>query len=320
MRFGVLPFLYCIALFATTLPEVAFVLRTEPAWNALESWPHRLDWLVEISTPLIVPTLGLLCWLAFFWCCRMSGKRKILSLLPIAWIVCSIVWHFDSFPRSNWGSSSSGQYDAREKLEQISQAIRNYQQEKGHLPPAYTTDANSNPMHSWRVLILPYFEPEFADDFYVSYDFDQPWNAPENQKLFDELGDWFNTYKWKPGLSGNDPESHQTTFKMIVGSQTAYEPSGLGSATLQIEEGMDPFLLIEHTGHPIDWHQPEDLSINDAVEFLSSSDHKTITEHLYEHSFGTYYYGTHVCTMNGNIVDVQSGNEPADLKTFLTQR
>ena len=38
----------------------------------------------------------------------------------------------------------------------------NYESVYHTLPPAYLTDAEGKPMHSWRVLILPYLEQKGA--------------------------------------------------------------------------------------------------------------------------------------------------------------
>ncbi len=43
-------------------------------------------------------------------------------------------------------------------IPQISLALINYESANGHFPPPYTTDDDGNPLHSWRVLILPFLE------------------------------------------------------------------------------------------------------------------------------------------------------------------
>src|SRR4051812_5995401 len=43
-------------------------------------------------------------------------------------------------------------------LKQIAVALQNYSAMYDALPPAYTTDAEGKPLHSWRTLILPYLE------------------------------------------------------------------------------------------------------------------------------------------------------------------
>jgi predicted RNA-binding Zn-ribbon protein involved in translation (DUF1610 family) len=54
---------------------------------------------------------------------------------------------------------------------QILLAIHNYHDTYGQLPPAYIPDADGKPMHSWRVLILPFIEQLHL---YNQYDFSKP--------------------------------------------------------------------------------------------------------------------------------------------------
>ena len=51
----------------------------------------------------------------------------------------------------------------RNKMQQIGIALQKYHDQHGSFPPAYTVDADGNPLHSWRTLILPYFgEPKLS--------------------------------------------------------------------------------------------------------------------------------------------------------------
>jgi hypothetical protein len=63
---------------------------------------------------------------------------------------------------------------------QISMALRIYNDTFGCLPPAYVADASGRPMHSWRVLILPYLNEQ---QLYNDYNFNEPWDGPNNRKL-----------------------------------------------------------------------------------------------------------------------------------------
>ena len=68
----------------------------------------------------------------------------------------------------------------KNNLKQIALALHNYHQANGCFPPAYIADKNGRPMHSWRVLILPYLE---LDHLYKQYNFNEPWDGPNNKKL-----------------------------------------------------------------------------------------------------------------------------------------
>src|SRR4051794_6845264 len=49
-------------------------------------------------------------------------------------------------------------------LKQIGLALQNYHDDYGTLPPAYIADSTGKPIHSWRVLLLPYIEQKLLYD------------------------------------------------------------------------------------------------------------------------------------------------------------
>ena len=49
-------------------------------------------------------------------------------------------------------------HECRDHLHAIGSANARYVKVHGHYPPAYVTDEHGTPMHSWRVLILPYLD------------------------------------------------------------------------------------------------------------------------------------------------------------------
>src|SRR5262245_60656054 len=65
-------------------------------------------------------------------------------------------------------------------LRNISLALCQYHDIHGTFPPAYITDEDGRPMHSWRVLLLPYLDQHSV---YRQYRFDEPWDGPNNSAL-----------------------------------------------------------------------------------------------------------------------------------------
>ena len=63
-------------------------------------------------------------------------------------------------------------------LKQIAAAVLSYHEAYGCFPPACLCDENGKPMHSWRVLILPFMD---RDDVYKKYSFKERWNGPNNR-------------------------------------------------------------------------------------------------------------------------------------------
>src|SRR5262249_42952585 len=68
----------------------------------------------------------------------------------------------------------------KNNLKQIGLAMFNYHDAYGCFPPAYIADADGRPMHSWRVLLLPFLDEAAR---YRKYRFDEPWDGPNNSEL-----------------------------------------------------------------------------------------------------------------------------------------
>ena len=61
------------------------------------------------------------------------------------------------------------------RLREIGEAMAKYQRANGCYPPQYVPDKDGRPMHSSRVLLLPYLG---RDDLFKQYDMTEPWNSP----------------------------------------------------------------------------------------------------------------------------------------------
>jgi len=104
-------------------------------------------------------------------------------------------------------------------------AVANYHETFGSFPPAYVADRDGRPMHSWRVLILPFLE---RHDLYNAYNFAQPWDGPDIRKLADKVG----TDYLRSGLESDQVRT--TSFVAVVGPETAWrgtEPVGYEDLT-----------------------------------------------------------------------------------------
>ncbi|MDZ7618474.1 MAG: DUF1559 domain-containing protein, partial [Patescibacteria group bacterium] len=82
-------------------------------------------------------------------------------------------------------------------------AMHSYHAAYGHLPPAYLADKDGKPLHSWRVLILPYVEEQ---DLYDAR-FDEPWNGPNNIRLAHKMPKLYHC--------PSEPDSDSTTNYVV---------------------------------------------------------------------------------------------------------
>lgn len=102
-------------------------------------------------------------------------------------------------------------------LKQIALALYNYHDAYGCYPPAYVTDSTGKPVHSWRILILPYLEQQ---RLYNSYDFSEPWDGPNNIKLAAQMPRIFAC----DGVTTNG--KGLTSYLAITGEGTAFPGAG----------------------------------------------------------------------------------------------
>ncbi len=136
-------------------------------------------------------------------------------------------------------------------IKQIAIALYLYHDTYGSFPPAYVADATGKPMHSWRVLILPFME---LDSLYKSYNMAEPWDGPNNRKLLDQRPSVYHCPSRNCG-------STLTSYAMIVGPGTAFP--GAGTTKLgDIRDGADRTIMIAEIANvDIAWTEPRDLDV-----------------------------------------------------------
>ena len=143
---------------------------------------------------------------------------------------------------------------SQDNLEAIARAMQSYRYEHLRFPPAYLTDENGKPMHSWRVLLLPHLGQQ---DLYDEYDFSEPWNGPNNRRLMNRMP---NVYTWPRDADGG---SSCTSFVVVVGDDTIFQGSK-SLAFQEIGDGLDTTILVVQFAKPgINWLEPRDLQFDD---------------------------------------------------------
>lgn len=137
-----------------------------------------------------------------------------------------------------------------ENLLAIGKAMLQYHNEHGRFPPAATLDPQGRPMHSWRVLLLPYLGHEAL---FHQYDMSVPWNYPQNQLLAAQMP---AVYHCPDSLN---VASSETSYMVVVAPGGVFH--GAESASLlEIADGpAQTLLVVETTGMAINWLEPRDL-------------------------------------------------------------
>ena len=153
-------------------------------------------------------------------------------------------------------------------LAHIGAALQSYHEVYGSFPPAYLADKNGKPMHSWRVLLLPYLG---YDELYERYDFSEPWDGPKNRALADEVCDIYGSAR---DLHGGGT---LTRFLAVVGPGTAWP----GERSVRREDFADglsqTILLLDCVESDVKWTEPRDLTYSDALACEDTGDTLRIT-------------------------------------------
>ena len=205
----------------------------------------------------------------------------------------------------------SRRVQCQNNLKQLVVSLWSYQEQHGWcFPPAYIADANGKPMHSWRVLILPYLD---GGALYDQYNFNEPWNGPSNSKL----------KRKKISYAFRCPSSNttaNTNYVAVVGSRTAWQ-NGESVKLKDIKDGPEnTILLIEFPGSDIHWMKPRDLSMEEVLRRFNPTSGRGLSPvHVREN--GYFYHDTpviHVAFADGSVRAIPVGVSREELEGLLT--
>ncbi len=146
--------------------------------------------------------------------------------------------------------ADSNRYQSVNNLKQIGLAFHNYAAAAGRFPAAANRDKGRFP-YSWRVAILPYIEQQ---ELYHQYNFDEPWDGPNNRKLIDKMP---ATYAY-PGPDGQPSSRSHTSYFVFTGPSTIGGADG-GTQFQQITDGSSNTILAVEAKREIPWTKPEDI-------------------------------------------------------------
>lgn len=136
-------------------------------------------------------------------------------------------------------------------------AVANYHDTYKCYPPPFIADADGKPMHSWRILLLPYLE---RNDLYQQYRFDEPWNGPNNRKLANQMPAQY-------ALHGCEKPGNMTTNYLRVVGDTTASPAHRTIRDQDVTDGVvSTLFIVENVDSGIHWMEPRDLEF-DSMSF-----------------------------------------------------
>ncbi|MCL2710101.1 MAG: DUF1559 domain-containing protein [Planctomycetaceae bacterium] len=147
------------------------------------------------------------------------------------------------------------------QIKQIALALHTYHDTHGAFPPLYTVDANGNPLHSWRVLILPFMEQLVL---YEMIRLDEPWDSPYNSQFHDTRVFGFNC----PSNPTGGCVYSGIAGEVFMPATAAGRVTGVGLGA--ITDGTSNTLAIVEVREGFNWMDPtKDVTLDELVEDFS---------------------------------------------------
>jgi prepilin-type processing-associated H-X9-DG protein len=186
-------------------------------------------------------------------------------------------------------------------LTQIASAMRSYEVANGCFPPAYIADKYGKPMHSWRVLLLPYLGQQ---DLYDRYRFEEPWNSDNNRAITDlSIG----LFQCPAQPATKEPT---TNYMMVVGPHTISD----GPESRKIAEITDglahTILVVEVADSAVWWTEPEDLHFDQMTFRINGGKRQEISSY--------HPQGANVAFCDGSVRLLNNSMNPQLVKAMTT--
>lgn len=180
-------------------------------------------------------------------------------------------------------------------------ALQQYHDAFGCFPPAYVADENARPMHSWRVLILPFVDQQ---ELYKRYRFDEPWDGPNNRKLHDVIVPLYS-------CPSEPKRGSATSYVVVTGPETAWR-GGTSLSLGDIRDGTSQTISVaEVASGSVHWMEPRDLEF-DRMSFTIDSSDKAVG--LESHHPG----GANVLMADGSVHWLAAKTARRSLRALLT--
>jgi prepilin-type processing-associated H-X9-DG protein len=238
------------------------------------------------------------------------GTGAILAIVMVVVVVvvvlCAGILAALLFPAVGAAREAARRAVCTNNLKQIGLAMHNYQTKYQCFPPAYIPDKNGKPMHSWRVLILPFIDG--GEHVYAQYRFNEPWNSPHNRALAFQMPREY-------ACPTEGPPGTETSYAMIVGPHTISDgPTARTRAA--IKDGMsDTILVVEATNAHINWMEPRDLDAKKMRFQIGGNGNPNASKNEIS---SPHAGGANVIFCDGHVDSLPASTDPKQLEAMTT--
>ncbi len=232
---------------------------------------------------------------------RSSTPGWVIALLVVGAVggLCLCGGGVFLLPAMQAGREAGRRAVCGNNLSMIGLAMQQYQQQYGTFPPGYVADENGRPKHSWRVLLLPYLDPGLAGQ----YNYDEPWDGPNNSRLASQMPDVFR-------CPSDSPTGNTTSYVVINSPGSIFEGAN-ATGLAEIPDGVfNTLLVVEAADADIPWMEPRDKDLVQMNLMLDADDFGIASRHP---------NGAHVLMADGTVHFIPSSTPSQEIQGLVTR-
>jgi len=280
-----------------TLFRIYFVVLLAFSFISLLALAAHDIFVVFIIFILLLPILPLLLVVplallskqdAASWKQGESTQPNIRLIFLTCLITLSSVYPGAFSPAVQAAREAARRMQCSSHLKGLTLAFHTYHDVYKSFPPAYTVDENGKPLHSWRVLILPFME---GQALYEKIRLDEPWDSEYNRQ-FHDMQEVYKTIRPMVPMTNEQigastvryfrcPSSFKNilaplgrgtfqagncNYSVVIGEETIF-PGSKATSLSDITDGTPNTILLVERIIPICWMDPNnEISFDIACE------------------------------------------------------
>lgn len=241
-------------------------------------------------------------------------RRTVAASVVLVLVACgAIAVYRYGVPAIASVQSNRMKAQSMRNISRIAAALNAYAADHGTYPPPVTTRPDGRPMHSWRVLILPYLGHK---ELFNEYDMNQPWDSSNNIALSSRMPSVFRA-------ASSQITGEEFSYYLITGPGTLFPPA-LPGAPAGTFQSLSPnkisdapgqtLLVVEAVGSTASyyssWLEPRELDVTAMQGLIGGSPGQEIG--------GVHPDGAVVATVDGQAHFLSAQTSPSTVMALIT--